>query len=83
MVKVSGISKIENVTENVTENRLDQLYNQIKSNNSISIDQLAEKLNVTRRTIIRNIEKLKQKSKIQRVGSDRGGYWEIIDKNLK
>ncbi|MDD4970674.1 MAG: HTH domain-containing protein [Paludibacter sp.] len=69
----------ENVTENVTEKRLVQLYNQIKSNNFISIDQLAEKLNVTRRTILRDIEKLKKNSKIQRIGPDKGGYWQIIE----
>jgi predicted HTH transcriptional regulator len=43
----------------------------------ISIDQLAEKLNVTRRTIIRDIEKLKKAGVIKRVGPDKGGYWEI------
>ena len=40
--------------------------------------QLAKALNVTRRTIARDIEKLKNEAVIKRIGSDKSGYWEII-----
>ena len=75
-----SIQKIstENVTENVTENRRYLIINEIRLNNLISIDQLAEKLNVTRRTIIRDIDKMKNKNIIKRIGPDKGGYWEVI-----
>jgi predicted HTH transcriptional regulator len=38
--------------------------------------------NVTRRTIIQDLGKLKKVGVIKRVGPDKGGYWEI-NSNLK
>ena len=34
-------------------------------------------LKISKRSIIKNMKKLKEKHKIERVGSDRKGYWEI------
>ncbi len=70
--------KIKNVTENVTEKRNYLIIREIKKNNSISIDQLAEKLKVTRRTIIRDIEKMKNQKILCRIGPSKGGYWKIL-----
>jgi len=71
----------ENVTVNVTENKLKSREQNIikltKENNTISVVELAEKLSVTPRTIIRDIEKLKQLGILKRIGSAKGGHWEI------
>ena len=45
----------------------------------MTIDQLAVILNTNRRTIIRDIEKLKEKGKIKRIGSTKGGHWHVED----
>jgi len=45
----------------------------------MTIDQLARMLNTNRRTIIRDIEKLKENGKIKRIGSAKGGYWQVED----
>ena len=70
----------ENVTVNVTENKLKSREQNIikltKENNTISVE-LAEKLFVTPRTIIRDIEKLKQLGILKRIGSAKGAHWEI------
>ena len=70
----------ENVTVNVTENKLKSREQNIikltKENNTISVE-LAEKLFVTPRTIIRDIEKLKQLGILKRIGPAKGGHWEI------
>ena len=72
---------VDNVTDNVTDNvakkRSNLIVNEIRLNNLISIDQLAKKLKVTRRTIIRDIEKMKNQNLISRIGPDKGGHWEI------
>lgn len=47
--------------------------------NKISTTQLAENLKVTRRTVHRDLEKLKEKGLIERVGPDKGGYWKVKD----
>ncbi|MBR4824905.1 MAG: DeoR family transcriptional regulator [Spirochaetaceae bacterium] len=50
----------------------------IADNNQISIRELSEKLGVTSKTIQRDLDLLKEKNIIQRVGADKGGHWEIL-----
>ena len=45
---------------------------------SISIDQIAVKMAVKKRTLEREIAKMKQKGYISRTGSPRSGKWEVI-----
>lgn len=42
-----------------------------------SMPILAEKIGVSRKTVAQRIKTLKEKSVIERVGSDRNGYWKI------
>jgi len=51
----------------------------MEQNNRISAKQLAKLLSVSDRTIERDIEKLKIQNKLQRIGGEKGGHWEIID----
>ncbi len=44
---------------------------------SITVKELAKIISVTERTIHRHIEILKAENKIERVGSDKTGYWKI------
>jgi len=81
--KVTLFKTKSNVTDNVTDNRTINILNKINLNNKISIDQLAEILKVTRRTIIRDLEILKNQNVIKRIGPDKGGYWEIIKLKVK
>ncbi len=69
---------INNVTENVTENRLNFILEAIVKNNRITTTLLAKNINVSRMTIARDIETLKQQGKLQRIGPDKGGYWQVI-----
>ena len=45
---------------------------------SISIDLMAVKMAVKKRTLEREIAKMKQKGYISRTGSPRSGKWEVI-----
>ena len=49
----------------------------IKSNDQITISELAEIIGVTTRSIERNIQNLQQEGKLVRIGPDKGGHWEI------
>lgn len=53
------------------------IVNLIKTYPKITIDDLALKLNKSRRTITRNIKKLQDEGIISRIGSDKAGYWQI------
>ena len=50
----------------------------IETDASISIDQMAVKMAVKKRTLEREIAKMKQKGYISRTGSPRSGKWEVI-----
>ncbi|MBS1651834.1 MAG: HTH domain-containing protein [Bacteroidetes bacterium] len=51
----------------------------IQGNPEITTTKIAKTLNVTRRTIARDIDKLKRGEIIIRVGSDKLGYWKMIE----
>jgi DeoR/GlpR family transcriptional regulator of sugar metabolism len=51
----------------------------IKKNSSINQEDIAKELGVSRRTIIRDINALRKKDKIDREGGDFGGKWIVKD----
>ena len=72
----------ENVQENDQENvqeksRVSVIIDFIRADSSISLRELSKKLGVSSKTVQREIEKLKVKNVIRRVGGDKGGHWEI------
>ena len=46
----------------------------------ISVEAIAEKLDVHKRTILRDIDELKKNLVIERIGADFGGEWKVIKK---
>jgi len=66
-----------NVTDNVTDNRLKQVLKLIEKQKSISTTQIGKSLNISKRTVLRDIEKLKALNKIKRIGDERTGHWKI------
>ncbi len=78
---VNSIYQIsDNVTDNVTDKRISQLVELITLNSKISTNRLAKILGVSRMTILRDIDSLKNKNLINRVGTSKGGYWQINNK---
>lgn len=64
-----------NVGVNSTQRKILEL---IEQNQNITQKEIASKLKTTLRTIERNINVLKEKDIIERVGTDKVGYWKII-----
>ena len=50
----------------------------IAQNPSITIPELAADIGISSRSIERNIGKLQQTKKLERIGPDKGGYWRIL-----
>lgn len=65
------------VNGTVNKDRLSLILEAIYKNNHLSIDDLAKTIDVSRRTLIRDLDKLKEQGRINRVGSDKTGYWEV------
>jgi len=53
----------------------------INQNKSISINEISKICKVGRETIKRDLNKLKDMNVIQRIGPDKGGYWQVIESN--
>jgi len=70
----------EPVNEPVND-RQKEIISLIHQNNSISINELSKICKVGRETIKRDLNKLKNMNLIQRIGPDKGGYWQIIQYN--
>ena len=53
------------------------ILDEIRQNNTIVLSDIAVKLGVNIKTIKRHVLKLKQKGLLQRIGPDKGGYWNV------
>ena len=76
---------VTDVTDNVTdddENRVEKILNIIMEDNQISASKIAERLEVTKRTILRDIEKLKNDGLLERSGTNKSGHWKIKQRQL-
>ena len=62
-----------------SQSTLEQIYILIKNNPSITRKQLVEATGKASSYIQRCINQLKETKRIQRVGGDKGGFWEIIE----
>ena len=74
---------VDNVLDNVLDKLTDrqkEILKEMTQNISISSNQLAALFNVSDRTIRRDIENMKSKGIIDRVGADNGGSWVVIRK---
>lgn len=50
----------------------------IKKNSGITIREIAKKINLSESGVKKNLQILKQKGKIRRIGPDKGGHWEVL-----
>lgn len=53
----------------------------ISQNSNIKIEELANDIGISQGAVKKNIQKLKEKGILKRIGSDRSGYWKV--KGLK
>lgn len=72
------IQKTSNKSKDVTkEQRKEIILKLIETKKEIKTDDIAKSLYSTRRTILRDIEELKNEGKIYRIGGRKLGYWQI------
>jgi predicted HTH transcriptional regulator len=64
--------------EKTVEKTVEKILELIGSNPSITQKELMEKTGLTRRGVEWNLSKLKERGKLKRVGSDKGGHWEVV-----
>jgi len=74
-----NIVNVPENTVNVPETRIIAIIDLIRDNAEISMLELSKILNVNHKTIKRDIQTLKDKGLIERIGPDKGGYWRVIN----
>jgi len=57
----------------------DTVFSLIKQDNKITAKEIGERLKMSLSTVRRKIKELKDNGKIERIGSDKTGYWKIIE----
>jgi len=70
----------ERVGEKLTKNQV-KILNEILKDSQITASRLSEIIGISQRKIEENLAKLKHKGFLKRVGPDKGGYWEVLNKN--
>jgi ATP-dependent DNA helicase RecG len=72
---------VKNTQETDQEERFKIILKLIRNNRYITVDNIANRLRVSSRTIKRDIKKLKDGNRITRIGFDNTGYWAILQNN--
>ena len=70
-----------NLANGTLNGTLKLILSELENKNNITQKELAEKTGIPLRTIKRNIDTLKEKGYIERVGSKKTGYWKILKDN--
>jgi len=76
---LAGEISTPEASEKASEKTSEKILHAIRENSHITIAELTEEVGVTSRSVERNIKKLQNDGVLRRVGSARGGYWEVID----
>jgi ATP-dependent DNA helicase RecG len=61
-----------------TEKTIDKVLALIQNDHYISISNISNTLNISRSAIQKHIEKLKNEEIIERIGSEKNGYWKVL-----
>ena len=72
--------KVSKSVKEKKKRRKQAIVSLMDKDSHISIEALAEKLDVHKRTILRDIDELKKNLVIKRIGGDFGGEWKVLKK---
>ena len=71
----------EKGSEKSSKKTRDRIVCEMRENPSVTINDLATMLSISDRAVSKHLKKLQEEDIIKRVGADRGGYWEVIDRS--
>ena len=72
-------SSVESSVESSEKSSV-KILNLLRKNPYLTTNELADKIGVGKRAIEKQIMKLKVEGKIHRVGPNKGGHWQVLDK---
>ena len=86
--KIGG-NVVENIVENIAENIIDSIVEKLSTtrakivriiwkNPNATAQSISKEINIASRNVQEHLRKLQEQGVIRRIGSDKGGHWEII-----
>jgi len=57
----------------------DKIVERIRQDVFITTEKLGKNLGISKRAILKQIEKLKKRGRLRRIGPARGGHWEVVE----
>ncbi|MCE1180858.1 MAG: winged helix-turn-helix transcriptional regulator [Rhodocyclales bacterium] len=57
----------------------DRILQMLRDDPRHSVQQLGDALGISKRAVLKQIEKLKQQGRLSRIGSAKGGHWEVLN----
>ena len=75
-------ARIEKTLGKTLGKTLDAILLLLDENPSLSIHEIAEKINKSESAVERAIRKLREEGRLKRIGPAKGGHWEIIKEVL-
>ena len=73
-------SKSSEKSTSGSEKSSEKILDLIKNKPTISAAEIAMEIDMSARGVEKQIRKLREAGIIKRIGADRGGYWEIIER---
>lgn len=56
----------------------DQIIAYLRQDNSMTTEALGNAIGISKRAILKQMDKLKTQGRLRRIGPAKGGYWEVI-----
>ena len=81
MIKFEALNtdtNTDNTDTNTDNTDIQKILEYLKQKPTATQKEMAEYFNITRRTVERNMNILKEKGYIKRVGNNRSGHWKIL-----
>ncbi|MHC1744302.1 MAG: HTH domain-containing protein [Syntrophobacteraceae bacterium] len=57
----------------------DQILELIRRDASVTTERMGEILDISKRAVLKQIQKLKAQGRLKRVGPDKAGHWEVVE----
>lgn len=58
----------------------DQIIQFLRQNGSLTTEDLGKAIGISKRAVLKQIDKLKAQGRLRRVGPAKGGHWEVTGK---
>lgn len=63
----------------ISEKSSEKILALLRNSPTMSAREIAQHLNISQRAAEKQLDKLKREGRLRRVGSDRGGYWQVLE----